>query len=55
VQVLPNLTLPYNRMAILVFAALVLAGHGAADRQDAAGPVRARRDAEPPHGQPAWA
>ncbi len=26
VQVLPNLTLPYNRIAILVFAALVLAG-----------------------------
>jgi urea transport system permease protein len=26
VQVLPNLTLPYNRLAILVFAALVLAG-----------------------------
>jgi urea transport system permease protein len=25
-QVLPNLTLPYNRIAILVFAALVLAG-----------------------------
>ena len=25
-QVLPNLTLPYNRLAILVFAALVLAG-----------------------------
>ena len=26
VQVLPNLTLPYNRIAILIFAALVLAG-----------------------------
>jgi urea transport system permease protein len=26
VQVLPNLTLPYNRLAILAFAALVLAG-----------------------------
>ena len=26
VQVLPNLTLPYNRLAILVFAALVLSG-----------------------------
>jgi urea transport system permease protein len=26
VQVLPNLTLPYNRIAIIVFAALVLAG-----------------------------
>ena len=26
VQVLPNLTLPYNRLAIVVFAALVLAG-----------------------------
>jgi urea transport system permease protein len=26
VQVLPNLTLPYNRIVILAFAALVLAG-----------------------------
>ena len=32
VQVLPNLTLPYNRLAIIAFAALVLAGRGAADR-----------------------
>jgi urea transport system permease protein len=55
VQVLPNLVLPYNRLAILVFAALVLRGMAAADQQDAAGPVRARRHAEPPHGQPAWA
>jgi hypothetical protein len=26
VAVLPNLTLPYNRLAVLVFAALVLLG-----------------------------
>ena len=33
VAVASNLTLPYNRIAIVVFAALVLAGDGAADRE----------------------
>ena len=33
VQVLPNLTLPYNRLAILAFAAAGAARHGAADRR----------------------
>ncbi|MGC3990497.1 MAG: hypothetical protein QM796_12610 [Chthoniobacteraceae bacterium] len=50
IAVMSNLTLPYNRIAIIAFAALVLAGRGAADRTHAAGPVRARRDAEPPDG-----
>jgi hypothetical protein len=49
-QVLPNLTLPYNRLA----SSALRAGAGwawAADRKHAAGPVRARRHAEPPDGR----
>ena len=46
-----NLTLPYNRLAILAFAALVLAGMALLIAQHAPGPVRARRDAEPAHGR----
>jgi hypothetical protein len=51
VQVLPNLTLPYNRLAIVAFRRAGAAGHDAADQPHAAGPVRARRHAEPPHGR----
>ena len=51
VDVMSNLTLPFNRIAIIAFAVLVLVGVWRLDHAHAAGPVRARRDAEPPHGR----
>ena len=44
---LSNVTLPWNRICIIVFAGAGAAGDGLADRPHAAGPVRARRHAEP--------
>ena len=56
VEVMSNLTLPYNRIAILVLRRFGPAlASGAADQPTRLGPVRARRHAEPPHGRPAWA
>ena len=49
VQFMGNLQLPWNRIVIIGFAARRPAGRGLAHRPDAAGPVRARRYAEPPH------
>ena len=48
--VMSNLTLPYNRIAIIIFAGLVLAGVAALIAHTRLGPVRARRDAEPQDG-----
>ena len=51
VAVMSNLTLPYNRIAIIVFADAGAGRRGRADRPHAARPVRARRDAEPQDGR----
>ena len=50
VTVLPNLILPYNRLAILAFSLIVVAHRVGGADEDAARPVRARRHAEPAHG-----
>ena len=42
-----NVTLPWNRICIIIFAVPGAAGDGLADRPHAAGPLRARRHAEP--------
>ena len=50
-----NLVLPYNRIAIIAFAVIVLGGVALLIAQHAARPVRARRHAEPAHGRRASA
>ena len=50
VEVVTDVVLPYSRIVIIGFAALVLLADVVAAHAHAAGPVRARRDAEPRDG-----
>ena len=50
VNVMQNLILPYNRLTILAFSLAVVLHRMGGAHEDAPRSLRARRDAEPPHG-----
>ena len=55
VEMMSNLVLPFNRIAIIAFALPRAGRRRAADREDAPRPLHARRHAEPAHGRRASA
>ena len=55
IELLPNLVLPWNRIAIIVFAAAVVTLICAAPHAHAPRPLRARRHAEPRRWRARWA